>query len=76
MQTSSSVGAVGALVVAGTEANVAALGPLIERALEYEQAARSVNTRRAYAAQWKLFSAWCSDFGLESLPADPALVSN
>ena len=31
----------------------------------------SENTRRVYGAQWRLFTDWCSEMGLRSLPAEP-----
>ena len=35
----------------------------------------SDNTRRVYAAQWKLFDKWCGDVGLHPLPAEPLTVA-
>ena len=35
----------------------------------------SDNTRRVYQTQWKLFTGWCGDVGLSSLPADPLTVA-
>ena len=35
----------------------------------------SDNTRRVYAAQWRLFVDWCGDVGLSSLPAEPLTVA-
>ena len=35
----------------------------------------SDNTRRVYAAQWRLFKHWCADVGLPSLPAEPLTVA-
>jgi len=32
-------------------------------------------TRRAYASDWRIFTAWCEAHGLESLPAIPATVA-
>ena len=29
----------------------------------------SGNTRRVYAAQWRLFNDWCDEVGLQSMPA-------
>ena len=31
----------------------------------------SENTRRVYGAQWRIFTYWCADVGLRSLPANP-----
>ena len=33
------------------------------------------NTRRVYAAQWRIFQGWCGDVGLRALPADPLTVA-
>ena len=33
------------------------------------------NTRRVYAAQWRIFNDWCGDVGLRALPADPLTVA-
>ena len=35
------------------------LDALADRARDYVEAASSVNTRRAYASDWKHFSSWC-----------------
>ena len=35
----------------------------------------SDNTRRVYAAQWRIFTDWCGDVGLRSLPAEPLTVA-
>ena len=35
----------------------------------------SENTRRVYSAQWRLFTDWCGDVGLRSLPAEPLTVA-
>ena len=35
----------------------------------------SDNTRRVYAAQWKLFDEWCGDVDLRALPAEPLTVA-
>ncbi len=47
---------------------------LADRARDYAQAASSTNTRRAYAADWTHFSAWCRRQGLPLLPPDPQVV--
>ena len=33
------------------------------------------NTRRVYAAQWRLFESWCGDVDLRALPAEPLTVA-
>ena len=35
----------------------------------------SDNTRRVYAAQWRLFTDWCDDVDLPTLPAEPLTVT-
>ena len=35
----------------------------------------SNNTRRVYAAQWRIFENWCDSVGLPSLPAQPLTVA-
>ena len=35
----------------------------------------SDNTRRVYGAQWRLFTDWCDEVGLQSMPADPLTVA-
>ena len=43
------------------------LDGLAERARRYAEAASSANTRRAYAADWKHFVAWCRRQDLPAL---------
>ncbi len=50
------------------------LQDLADRARGYVEAASSANTRRAYASDWKHFSAWCRRSNLTPLPADPQIV--
>ncbi|QPC95739.1 site-specific integrase [Mesorhizobium sp. INR15] len=50
------------------------LETLADRARDYVEAASSANTRRAYAADWKHFGAWCRRQNLEVLPPDPQTV--
>ena len=50
------------------------LETLADRARSYVEAASSANTRRAYAADWKHFCAWCRRQNLEVLPPDPQIV--
>ncbi|OLP59714.1 integrase [Xaviernesmea oryzae] len=50
------------------------LQDLTDRARGYVEAASSANTRRAYAADWKHFSAWCRRSGLSPLPPHPQTV--
>ncbi|GAJ95601.1 tyrosine-type recombinase/integrase [Rhizobium rhizogenes] len=50
------------------------LQDLTDRARGYVEAASSANTRRAYAADWKHFSAWCRRQDLSPLAPDPQIV--
>lgn len=50
------------------------LQDLTDRARGYVEAASSANTRRAYAADWKHFAAWCRRQNLSPLPPDPQVV--
>jgi hypothetical protein len=47
----------------------------IRAAMSYAENEKSEGTRRAYRSDWKLFTAWCSERGLESLPASAATVA-
>lgn len=47
---------------------------LADRARSYVEAASSANTRRAYASDWKHFSAWCQRSNLSPLPPDPQII--
>ncbi len=50
------------------------LQKLTDRARGYVEAASSINTRNAYASDWKHFSAWCRRSSLSPLPPHPATV--
>jgi integrase len=50
------------------------LQDLTDRARGYVEAASSVNTRKAYASDWKHFAAWCRRSGLTPLPPHPQTV--
>jgi integrase len=50
------------------------LRDLTDRACTYVEAASSANTRRAYASDWKHFTAWCRRQNLSPLPPDPEVV--
>jgi site-specific recombinase XerD len=45
-----------------------------DRARAYVRASRAENTRRAYAADWRNFTAWAASAGLAPLPASPETV--
>ena len=47
---------------------------LVETARGYAREAVAENTRRAYAADWAHFAAWCRRRGAEALPPAPELV--
>ena len=47
----------------------------IDAAKGYAAASRAPGTRRAYAADWRGFLAWCEARGATPLPADPRLVA-
>ena len=50
------------------------LQDLTDRARSYVDAATSINTRKAYASDWKHFSAWCRRSSLSPLPPQPQTV--
>ena len=35
----------------------------------------SDNTQRVYGAQWRIFTGWCDEVGLQSMPPDPLTVA-
>src|SRR5690349_16711891 len=47
---------------------------LEDEARGYRNAARASNTRRAYASDWRAFTAWCDAHRLGALPAEPSAV--
>lgn len=54
---------------------LATLAETFERAAEYGRASKSAATRRAYASDFRDFSAWCAVHGLRSLPTEPQAVA-
>jgi integrase len=50
------------------------LDSLAGRAKTFVKAASSANTRRAYASDWKHFTAWCRRQALSPLPPEPQIV--
>ncbi|PYE30460.1 site-specific recombinase XerD [Rhizobium sp. PP-WC-1G-195] len=59
---------------AGDDQTPTHLANLADRARGYVAAASSANTRKAYAADWKHFSAWCRRSNLAPLPPHPQTV--
>jgi site-specific recombinase XerD len=47
----------------------------LETAAHLASNEKAASTRKAYASDWRIFSAWCADQGLVALPADPAAVA-
>jgi len=47
----------------------------VARARAYIDASRAAATRRAYAADWRVFAGWCAARALQPLPASPATVA-
>ena len=62
------------LTLPETVALPATVASLVEAAEGYVRAAKADNTRRAYAAAWQDFAAWCAQHGVPALPAAPATV--
>ena len=54
---------------------LARLADVTEQARDYVAAARAPNTLRGYRADWRDFTAWCEQHGLEALPAAPETVA-
>jgi site-specific recombinase XerD len=63
------------LPVATAAALPAIVQAAADRARDYIRESRAANTRRAYAADWQAFAAWCAGAGLEPLPAAPETVA-
>jgi site-specific recombinase XerD len=47
----------------------------VEKVKELVDAAKSTNSQRAYAADWRSFESWCLENGTESLPASDEAVA-
>lgn len=52
----------------------AAFEKLGEIAREYARGANAENTNRAYAADWRHYTAWCRAKGVDSLPPQPQII--
>jgi len=64
-----------ALASATAGAIASAWVQLDERARAYAEAARAPATLRAYAADWRIFTAWCTARGVDALPATPHTIT-
>jgi site-specific recombinase XerD len=47
----------------------------MDAALSFAEAEKSEGTRRAYRSDFRIFTAWCRERGLEQMPATPATVA-
>jgi integrase len=59
--------------IASTSTDIA-LTDLENEARGYLAASRSASTVRAYASDWRAFTAWCASHGVTALPAEPTTV--
>jgi len=59
---------------AASEHQPASLSGLAAQARDYAEAATSANTRRAYDADWRHFTAWCKHENLDPLPPQPQTI--
>ena len=55
--------------------DLAPLAAVVDQAKAYAQQSKAANTRRAYAADWRNFTAWCEAHHLAPLPAAPEAVA-
>ena len=58
-----------------TAQHVEAAWSSVAAAQEYAEAARSEATRRCYRRDFAAFEAWCTEIGVDALPAPPELVA-
>ncbi len=63
-------------VIQSSQTNAAPPVALSEQARQYLSQSLRPNTRRAYAAQLRLWLAWCDEAGLDLFPSDPNAVAN
>ena len=59
----------------GDEGRPPAWAVLAERARAYAESARAPATLRAYAADWRAFTAWCAAHDVAALPATPHTIT-
>jgi integrase len=50
------------------------LAGLAERARDYARRSKSLNTERAYAADWRHYTTWARRQNLDALPPDPQVI--
>lgn len=62
--------------IAPVAAYSAELKALEDQTYTYIENSLALATRRAYASDWKMFSDWCDERGLQSLPASPRTVAS
>jgi len=53
---------------------LAHLADLADKARAYARSAKAANTQRAYAADWRHYTAWCARRGVVPLPPDPQAI--
>ena len=64
------------LVLTQEDERLPALAPAeVDAARRYRDASRAESTRAKYAADWRVFSAWCRERGYPSLPTHPGAVA-
>jgi integrase len=51
------------------------LTTLEAKATDYAAQSRSENTRRAYGSDWRSFSTWCAERGLDAVPTAPSTIA-
>jgi integrase len=61
-------------IIPAAPAAPAHLEKLAETARDYARGAKSANTLRAYAADWRHYEAWCFSKDLDPLPPSPQVV--
>ncbi len=77
LDTDDQAAATAALILptAETALGTLTLADAYQKMQGFQEAARSANTRRAYAADWKHFTAWCNQHALHALPAPPGTIA-
>jgi hypothetical protein len=62
------------LIQALQNGQLAHLEHLAETARDYARGAKAPATMRAYASDWRHYTAWCERKGLDALPPDPEVI--